>query len=232
MGKILLHTVVLFFLLKVRMEPLLGLRSTISLLAKAGTDLTHRAAVKSQDEFGELAHDLNLFLDRINHVIADLSQVLNDVATLNKRLEQVNRQMGEHFAGVNVEMGEITKRAFSSVHEKSPLSTEWLGTLQALAAVIRQVGDARFPAELNEKLDQTWHALTVCVERAEQMDDRHSQVGNGLVELARKLDTSKHFMQEMAMLEQRMQTIATQGQTLIGRLRPAGVASANDPSNA
>jgi len=62
MSKIILHTIVLFFLLKVRMEPLLSLRSMISLLAKGASDLSHRAAVKSHDEFGELVRDMNLFL--------------------------------------------------------------------------------------------------------------------------------------------------------------------------
>jgi predicted transcriptional regulator len=51
MGKILLHTVILFFLLKARMEPLLSLQSMIAVLAKSGTRLSHRAPVKSHDEF-------------------------------------------------------------------------------------------------------------------------------------------------------------------------------------
>ena len=173
---------------------------------------------------------MNLFLDRINHVIEDLSQVLNDVTTLNRRLEQVNRQMGEHFTGVNSEMGEITKRAFSSRNEKLPLSAEWLGTVQALAAVIKQVGHVQFPEGLNNKLDQTWDELTARVERVKEMDDRYDEVGIGLVGLITKLDASKHFMQEMAVLEQKMQAIAAQGQTLIGRLGHTGAASANDPS--
>lgn len=45
MGKVFLHTIVLFFLLKVRMEPLISLRSVIAQLAKAGSDLSHRAKV-------------------------------------------------------------------------------------------------------------------------------------------------------------------------------------------
>ena len=87
MGKIILHTVVLFFLLKVRMEPLLSLRSTITLLARRSSDLSHRATINSQDEFGELARDLNLFLDRIDHDIQDLGSILTKVVALNERFD-------------------------------------------------------------------------------------------------------------------------------------------------
>ncbi len=36
----------------------------------------HRAAVRSSDEFGALARDLNLFLDRINRLVGEPDEVL------------------------------------------------------------------------------------------------------------------------------------------------------------
>lgn len=67
LGKITLHTVVLFFLLKARLAPLLSLRNVLGRLSRAGFDLSERVPVRSRDEFGELAHDLNLFLDRLSY---------------------------------------------------------------------------------------------------------------------------------------------------------------------
>ena len=43
LGKILFHTIILFFLLKVRMESLLSLRFVVANLSKPGADLSHRA---------------------------------------------------------------------------------------------------------------------------------------------------------------------------------------------
>lgn len=98
--KILLHTTVLFFLLRIRMEPLLSLRATVSELAKGGNDLTLRAPVKSHDEFGELAADLNHFLGRIGHIVEDLRTVLDKIAGLNHRMESVQAGMAEGLAGI------------------------------------------------------------------------------------------------------------------------------------
>jgi methyl-accepting chemotaxis protein len=91
--KILLHTILLFFLLKVRMAPLLSLRNTVSKLARGLMDLTPRAKVNGADEFGELAQDLNHFLDRINVVVTDLDQILNKVVDASGRLSSLNRDL-------------------------------------------------------------------------------------------------------------------------------------------
>jgi methyl-accepting chemotaxis protein len=91
--KILVHTILLFFLLKVRMAPLLSLRSTVSQLARGLMDLSPRAKVDGQDEFGELAQDLNHFLDRINVVVTDLDQILNKVVDASSRLGSLNRDL-------------------------------------------------------------------------------------------------------------------------------------------
>jgi methyl-accepting chemotaxis protein len=91
--KILVHTIVLFLLLKVRMAPLLTLRSTVSSLARGLMDLSPRAAVNSADEFGELAQDLNHFLDRISVVVNDLDRILGEVVSVGARLGTLNRDL-------------------------------------------------------------------------------------------------------------------------------------------
>ena len=98
--KILVHTILLFFLLKVRMAPLLSLRSTVSRLARGLMDLSPRAKVNGQDEFGELAQDLNHFLDRINVVVTDLDQMLNKVVDASSRLGSLNRDLEQTVDGL------------------------------------------------------------------------------------------------------------------------------------
>jgi methyl-accepting chemotaxis protein len=98
--KILVHTVLLFFLLKARMAPLLSLRSTVSRLARGLMDLSPRAKVNGADEFGELAQDLNHFLDRINVVVTDLDQILNKVVDASGRLSSLNRNLEQTVDGM------------------------------------------------------------------------------------------------------------------------------------
>jgi methyl-accepting chemotaxis protein len=87
-----IHTIVLL-LLKVRMEPMLSLRATVGSLARGVMDLSPRARVKSDDEFGELATDLNHFLDRIALIVHDLDRILSEVVAVGERLGSVNRHL-------------------------------------------------------------------------------------------------------------------------------------------
>ena len=98
--KILVHTILLFFLLKVRMAPLLSLRSTVSQLARGLMDLSPRAKVNGADEFGELAQDLNHFLDRITVVVTDLDQILSKVVDAGGRLGSLNRDLEQTVDGL------------------------------------------------------------------------------------------------------------------------------------
>ena len=98
--KILVHTILLFFLLRVRMAPLLSLRSTVSGLARGVMDLSPRAKVNGADEFGELAQDLNHFLDRITVVVTDLDQILSKVVEAGSRLGTLNRDLEQTVDGL------------------------------------------------------------------------------------------------------------------------------------
>jgi HAMP domain-containing protein len=90
MGNALIHTMVLFLLLRLRMEPLIYLRSTLAQLARGRLDLSPRAKIRSDDEFGGLACDLNEFMDRLEHLLEDLHGVLRQVGAVNTRLAQVS----------------------------------------------------------------------------------------------------------------------------------------------
>jgi methyl-accepting chemotaxis protein len=127
--KILVHTILLFFLLKVRMAPLLSLRSTVSRLARGLMDLSPRAKVNGADEFGELAQDLNHFLDRINVVVTDLDQILNKVVDASGRLGSLNRDLEQTVDGLR----EATSRGTDT-----PIK-EQAAQYRALAQTLREM---------------------------------------------------------------------------------------------
>lgn len=86
LAKVVVHTVVLFFLLRTLMEPLLGLRAALSNLARGAAGLSTRAEIRSHDEFGSLARDLNAFLDRVDQILHDFGRTLARMADVNGRL--------------------------------------------------------------------------------------------------------------------------------------------------
>jgi hypothetical protein len=72
MLNVIISTIIIFCVMRSRMEPVLRLRAMVSRWAKGTMPLDERIEVKSEDEFGELSHDLNLTLDRIFAILQDL----------------------------------------------------------------------------------------------------------------------------------------------------------------
>jgi len=221
--KILVHTIVLLLLLKVRMEPLLALRSTVSGLAKGVMDLSPRAGVKTADEFGELAQDLNHFLDRITLVVGDLDKILSEVIDVGARLSALNRHLERQLDGmrdsslrtlgdgarVGLEQQLLAAReggAFGA-HLQSLVQT-----LDALAAT-GQVPAAAGPA-LREPLARVQDSFTR-VNAALQTHAPPVEVAEAQSDEYRAFAQS---LRDMALLESTMQRVAAAGQRVLARL--------------
>lgn len=220
MGKILAHTIILFLLLRVRMEPLISLKGVVSLLAKSGSRVTHRAPVKSHDEFGELARDLNLFLERVNQVMEDLSAVLSNISDLTERITEVH----ENTVTVQHRLDEIARSITRDGYEEAGahprLTPQWLEAAEtALQTLERLAHPGALPAEDAHRLERLLHQFRELVEDAASAVERNREIGAGLLEFSRELRASGEALQEMAVLEERMRSISRQGQTLLERLR-------------
>jgi HAMP domain-containing protein len=218
-SKIVLHTIVLFFLLKIRIEPVLSLRSTIAELAKGASDLSRRAPIKSRDEFGELARDLNSFLGRITHVIQDLSDVLANVLVVNRRLTQVHDQMGHHFKEIDANMTAASDNALRGQCIDPLLSRRWLDATRMLATTFRKTSrEGRLPPGYDLHVERFCETLEEMADQAERLASRYDRLTSDLKNISGGLHEFSHFLEEMAVLEEKMHGIAAQGQTLVNRL--------------
>ena len=56
-------------------------------------DISPRTKTNSEDEFGDLATDLNHFLDRIALVVKDLDVILSEVLVVGDRLKVLTKQL-------------------------------------------------------------------------------------------------------------------------------------------
>jgi methyl-accepting chemotaxis protein len=223
--KILVHTVLLFGLMKVRMAPLLALRTTVSSLARGVMDLSPRAVVNSGDEFGELARDLNQFLDRITQVVNDLDRILAEVLAVGERLGALNRHLERQLDGLRDNalrsIGEGAQRGLDTqlvAARESGAFGALVQTLDALATNGAMFG----------------HAGPALREQLARLRDSFGAVAAALQSMAPPMmvadaqaDEYKAFAQslrEMASLEARMQKVAESGQQVLQRLAAAKTA--------
>ncbi len=221
---IIVHTIVLFLLLKVRMEPLLSLRSTVADLAKGLMDLSPRARVKSDDEFGELALDLNHFLDRIGTVVHDLDKILSEVVAVGTRLGALNRHLERQLDGLRDgalhSLGDASRRS---------LQTQLVAAREsgAFGVLLRTVDTLLAAADSPTRLQA---ASTTAALRAQLLHLRSSfeavaaALAAGAAPVAVPEAQSAEYqafaqsLREMAMLEATMQAVAESGQQLLHRL--------------
>jgi methyl-accepting chemotaxis protein len=217
--KILVHTIVLFFLLKVRMEPLLALRSTVSGLARGVMDLSPRAAVNTADEFGELAQDLNHFLDRVVLIVSDLDKILSEVVAVGARLGALNRHLERQLDGLR----DASLQALGSGAQRS-LDTQLLAAHESGAfAVVLQTLDrlaqaGALPADaplLREQLERLRSSFTLV---AQALKAASAPVVMGEAQAAEYLAFGQS-LRDMALLEATMQTVAESGQRVLQRLK-------------
>jgi methyl-accepting chemotaxis protein len=221
MANVILHTIVLFLLLRIRMEPLLRLRATVARLAKGHLDLSQRVEARSDDEFGELALDLNHFLGRVNHLVEDLDGVLSKVVAVNDRLAQVSQRMG----GQLEQLQGGTARALEQVVTLHPLvagpSAEALEAVELVLAALeaQNRGVAGSTGAVAGRLRQVLGRFRELAGRSEQAAAQIQVLQGTLSDLARHLRDDTHYQAEVMVLEERMRVVSETGSALLQRLQ-------------
>ncbi len=223
---ILIHTLVLFFLLKIRMQPLLNLRSTVSSLARGLMDISPRTKTRSEDEFGDLANDLNHFLDRIALVVKDLDVILSEVLVvgdrlkvLTKQLDSQCREMREMLFPMETEGAGSNELELVAARESGAMKT-----LRASADKIKEKGGTRSKVivdqydDLIEQLHGSFEELHDSVKRCAELERKRGKNID-------RYDLFMNALKEMALLEASMQRVAKNGRETLRRIVQV---SAND----
>lgn len=204
-GKILLHSVLLFLILKARLEPLMGLRSTVSNLARAYGGLHHRAEIRTADEFGTLARDLNLFLDRLTRIVGELDDVLRRVASVNDDIIAVQTRLRTGVDGVVAGMRRVEREAMLAAKVEPRLSREWFEAVEV--AIGRLDAAAQEAGGADPDLAAILGSLRGVVENAQAQMATSQALFVRLADLGDASAALKDEVAEMSRLEERMRKI-------------------------
>ena len=216
--KIVIHTIVLFFLLKVRMEPLLALRTTAASLAKGVMNLSPRTKVNSNDEFGELAQDINHFLDRVKQIVHDLDGILSEVVSVGSRLGVLNRHLEQQLDEMRDDTFQNSRNESQRNLSMQIVAAREAGAFEALLQTLDTLshsaerGDELAPlrAQLT-KLQSSFSSITLAVQNASPSPELAQAQ-------AAQYQALSLSLREMALLEASMQKVAESGQQVIHRI--------------
>ncbi|MEP4246816.1 HAMP domain-containing protein [Tateyamaria sp.] len=216
-GKIVLHSFLLFLILRSRMEPLLRLRAVVSSLSKAYTNLNRRVEVKTADEFGVLARDLNVFLDRISLLVDELDLVLRRVVSVNDDIIQVQISLRDQIDTVVSKSRSLERGAMLTAKREPRLSSEWF---DAMRKSIAELDAAMASVEGAPEAGSLVETLRSVVAGAEAQIEGSEQLYGELTVLGDEAEQLKNGIAEMTRLEERMKTVIETGSKLVSRLRP------------
>jgi len=217
---ILIHTLVLFLLLKIRMQPLLNLRSTVSNLARGLVDISPRTNTNSEDEFGELATDLNHFLDRITLVVRDLDNILGEVLSVGDRLNVLTKQLNSQCLEMRGVLFPVDREGENGTKKLELIAAREAGAVgsikgTALALTNKNGSKAK---NLNEEfsllLSQLENAFTELHSGVRDMAESEKKRGKNLD----RYDLFLNALKEMALLEATMQRVAKNGRETLRRI--------------
>ncbi len=216
-GKILLHSFLLFLILRARMEPLLELRSVVSNLARAYGRLDHRAEIRTSDEFGVLARDLNLFLDRITGIVSELDAVLAKVLSANDDIIAVQVNLRQTVDRIVSGVRQLERDAMLSAKSEPRLSNEWF---DAVRTSISELDQALAQVDQSAPATSLLETLRQVVSNAEAQIAGSKTLYTKLADLGDQSETLKDSTLEMTRLEERLKAIIETSSALVRRLRP------------
>jgi hypothetical protein len=212
LGKIVLHSVLLFLILKARMAPLMRLRSTVGGLSRAFGGLDQRVEVASRDEFGALSRDLNLFLDRIARVVGELDAVLRRVVAVNDDIVRIQTDLRDRLDGFAAGVRRVERAAMLGARREPMLSREWFDAMAGRIDGLR--GSNADAGEIAE-------TLRAVIDHAEAQVATNMALFERLAALGEDSERFRHDLAEMARLEERLRAVIDSGAALLGRLSGA-----------
>jgi len=238
---VLITLLLLGMLIRVLMQPLRLMGKAMRDIAQGEGDLTRRLAVHSQDEFGELACDFNLFVERIQHSIREVSSATEQVNEVAKRVmlassssiansdEQANRT-NSIAAAIN-ELGaaaqEIACNAGDASLQASDARLQAEGGRQVVAQTINAMNELSGKIRASCSNIETLNGKTVSIGRILEVIKGISEQTNLLalnaaIEAARAGEAGRGFAvvaDEVRSLAYRTQTSAQEIHTMIEELQ-------------
>lgn len=218
-GKIVLHSFLLFLILRARLEPLMELRAVVSSLARAYGTLGHRAEIRTSDEFGVLARDLNLFLDRISRIVSELDSVLAKVVSANDDIIAVQVDLRQSIDRLVSDARTVERQAMLSARREPRLSNDWFDAIRDQISTLDRILDQ---AERSDTATALLETLRQVVSDAETQVATNEQVFADLARLGDESAGLQNAMLEMTRLEERLGGIIETCGGLVRRLQPDG----------
>lgn len=88
-----LSIVIVIFVIKILLRPLDRLNFVVQELSSAEGDLRQRLEAKSQDEFGQVSHNINKFIDKLHDIVKNSKGISSENASISEELSRTAQEV-------------------------------------------------------------------------------------------------------------------------------------------
>ncbi len=198
---ILLLIVILHFTMQILLKPIHETVEGLEEIAQGEGDLTARITVHSNDEVGLLAVSFNKFLDKLQHIITDISahtnhvnQSSNELANISTKLSENSNETSvnsEKVASSSEEMKNNINHISSTVQTTSENANQVAAATEQMKATISEIASRSANAS-----QITGEAVTLGTESAEQIE----ALGKSAVDIATVVATITDISEQTNLL--------------------------------
>ena len=176
------------------LQPLAAMGDAVAELSQGHGDLTRRIQVKSDDEVGAVARQINLFIDMLQIMMADIA---NSARELDGQARQSHSLTSHNDQSLARQQSEIVQIA-TAVHEMSATATEVASNAEQAAAVAH--ASAKSCEQGKQVISCNQHSITSLAGQVEQASNIIQELEKNAQEINTILSTIQGIAEQTNLL--------------------------------
>jgi methyl-accepting chemotaxis protein len=170
--------VFMLILLRMLFKPIIELRDRIHDLSDGDADLTKRIDVKTKDELGEIANDMNIFIGNLQTIVQEVKVASEDVASGNSELAATMEELSTTFG----HQAEQVSHVATSMTEMSNTSQGIVSTVKGSIDAMEEAEG--FVARSNTELQHVMHTMDAVKGQTAQLSNTVHQLTESSVKIS------------------------------------------------
>jgi len=190
-----------YFLVRAITKPLHQVVAGLKDIAEGEGDLTNRLDVTSQDEMGELAKWFNVFIEKIQAVIRDVSQNAGLLGTSSQQLLEIAKQMS---SGANQTSGKANTVAAAGEEMSANMGAmasamgEAAGNVTMVAAAVEEMTSTI--TQIADNAEKASKITAGAVSQTEKASVQISELGESAKDIGKVIETITDISEQVNLL--------------------------------